>query len=259
MSSNLPTVSIITPTLNQGQYIQQTIESVLTQDYPHIEFVIVDGGSTDNTEKILSNYKNHIKYIRKKGSSQTNAINYGLKIAKGDIVTYLNSDDFYQPHALKKVVGYFVEHDKAMWLTGLCQIVDEKNIPIRGDSNMYKIMFPKCMRPRLTREIVQYVGQPATFWRRRVHQEIGYFDETLRYTMDYDFWMRLFHLYPLHFIDDTLASFRVHKNSKTFRDPAGQFDEEYYVIKRYSNSTVKLLLHRVNNLIALNIYRLGHK
>lgn len=258
MSSNLPTVSIITPTLNQGRYIQQTVESVLSQDYPYIEYIIVDGGSTDETEKILSKYKKYIKYIRKKDSGQTNAINNGLKMARGEIVTYLNSDDYYQPQALNKVTKYFIEHDKAMWLTGLCHIVDEKNTSIRGYVSMYKDIFLKYMRTKYALQIVQYVSQPATFWRRCVHQDIGYFDENLHYTMDYDFWMRLYGLYALHFIDDTLANFRVHKNSKTGRNPRGQFEEEYFVAKRYTNSAIKLLLHKLNNVIAFNIYRLGN-
>ena len=126
MSGKLPKISVITPTLNQGKFIEKTINSVIGQDYPDLEYIVMDGGSTDNTLEILRRYGGRLKFTSSKDKGQSDAINKGLKKSSGDILCYLNSDDVLAPGALFKVGEYFNENRNAMWLTGKCRVVDEE-------------------------------------------------------------------------------------------------------------------------------------
>jgi len=258
MPKNLPVISIITPTLNQVSYIEQTIQSVLTQDYPNIEYIIVDGGSTDGTDKVIKKFRKKITYIREKDNGQTNAINKGIKIASGEIVAYINSDDYYEPHVFGKVMQLFISHPKVMWVTGKCKIVNEKNREVRKMVTNYKNLFLRHLRCKTSLEVVQFISQPATFWRRQVHREIGFFDESLHFAMDYDLWLRLYKAYDLYFLDECLANFRVHSHSKTAKDPKSQLMEELEVAKRYTSSPIVSYLHLIHARIALFYYKSGH-
>lgn len=258
MSANLPSISIITATLNQAKFIEKTIESVLSQGYKRLEYIIIDGGSVDNTSSIVAKYNRHLTYICKKDKGQTNAINKGLKLANGDIVAYINSDDYYEPDALGKVAQYFQKHTDAMWLTGKCRIVDENDNEVRKSVSIYKNILLNNIRSLSLLKMIQYINQPATFWRRQVHREIGFLDEKLFYAMDYDFWLRMFVKYGnLAYIDDVLANFRVYKDSKTGRDPKGQFAEEIQVARRYIRWPWQLYLHKIHAILARSIYKSG--
>jgi glycosyltransferase involved in cell wall biosynthesis len=133
-----PKISIITPSFNQGAFIEETIQSVLSQEYPNLEYMIVDGGSTDDTLDILHKYQDQLTWISEPDRGQVDAINKGLKLASGEVLAYLNSDDLYLPGALRKVGAYFAEHPQAEWLTGYCRNVDGEGQPIRGLIRAYK-------------------------------------------------------------------------------------------------------------------------
>lgn len=255
MAKNLPKISIITPSFNQGQFIEQTILSVLSQNYPNLEYIVMDGGSKDNTLGILKKYQKHITWFSRKDKGQSDALNKGFKIATGEILAYINSDDYLEKDSLIKVADFFLKNPKAGWVTGKCKIVDIHGQEIRKIITQYKNIFLKYRRQYHVFQIIQFVSQPATFWRRDVFKDIGFFDESLYYDMDYDYWLRIWQKYPLFFIDMYLASYRIHHSSKGGDSPEKQFKVEHEVVSRYTNSKITLFLHRLHVFLALTFYR----
>jgi len=235
----LPKISIITPTLNQAEFIERTICSVLGQNYPDLEYLIFDGGSTDGTQEILRKYSPWVRWWSEPDGGQSHAINKGLSLCNGEIIGYINSDDEYESEALFKVGEFFSTHPNAMWVTGRCKIIDVNDKEIYSLISIYKYMLLRFHHPKLL-TIVDYIAQPATFWRRKIVQEIGLFDERLRFVMDYDYWLRISQHYPLWVINDYLAKFRVYPTSKTWLSALSYDDEEERVIMHYVRSP---LLH----------------
>lgn len=253
---HLPKISIITPTLNQGSFIEQTIRSILDQHYPNLEYLIMDGGSTDQTLSVVSKYKKQLTCISQKDKGQSDAINKGLKRVSGEIVAYVNSDDYLQPGSLLAVAEYFIANPSVRWVTGKCQIVDEQSREVRPFVTVYKNIFLRFFRRLSIFCVVQFISQPATFWRREVAEEIGLFDESLHYDMDYDYWLRVWKKYPLGYIDRYLASYRVHTNAKAVVSPETQFRVEHEILKRYTSSPFVLCLHWAHVRLSLFLYRL---
>lgn len=255
MIKNLPKISLITPTLNQGKFIRDAIQSVLSQNYPNLEYIVIDGGSTDHTVDILKSYGNKLIWISEKDKGQSDAINKGLKMATGEVISYLNSDDYLQPGVLTKIGAFFAGNTQAFWVTGKCYTVDDKGREARKLITLYKNIFLKYLRNRNIFYIVQFISQPSTFWRRSVLDKIGLFDTGLSYDMDYDYWLRIWQKYRLYFLDDYLSSYRVHRASKAVLSPETQFQVEFDIIRRYTDSNVILSLHKLHSLLALLIYR----
>jgi len=255
MKNQLPKISIVTPSYNQVHFIEQTIQSVLSQKYPNLEFLVIDGGSKDGTVDILRKYETFLTWVSEPDSGQSNAINKGFKQVTGEIVAFLNSDDMYEPGALSLVGNYFATHPKAMWLTGKCVYIDETGEEIRDIIRMYK-NFWLWRGNYYVLQVLNYISQPATFWRREALQQIGDFDESLQYTMDYDYWLRLGKHYPLHVFDQNLARFRIHCASKSGKAFVEQFEEELRVAARYSSSPLLLWLHRLHRDVTVLFYTL---
>jgi glycosyltransferase involved in cell wall biosynthesis len=249
-----PKITIITPSFNQGKYIKQTIDSVLDQNYPNLEYWIIDGGSMDETIEILNSYGNQINWISENDNGQAHAINKGFHLATGEIVAFLNSDDFYLPGALEKVVGLFQEMD-CKWITGNYIIVNENNQRIQSFIPIYK-QFLQHFSSRFMLSITNYINQPSTFWRREAFDKIGYFNENLNYTMDYDFWMRLSKYCPLQMTPAPLSGFRIHTNSKGGSQFVAQFEEEFKVLKRNNSNRFLWLLHKIHNALIILLYRI---
>ena len=254
MNFSLPRISIITPSLNQGDFIEQTILSVLKQGYPDLEYIVIDGGSTDNTLDILRKYEHQLSWISEPDLGQSHAINKGLRMATGQIVAYLNSDDLYQPKALIRVGEAFAHQPKAEWLTGKCYIIDVDNHEIRKIITRYKNFWLKLKSYQVLL-ILDYISQPATFWRRSIVDEVGFFDESLFYTLDYDYSLRVGRCAKLWVIDAYLASFRIHTASKTTYSTSKQFHSDLEVAKRYSSSILIRYLHTLHNLLIISIYK----
>lgn len=229
-------IGIITPSYNQGAFIAETIDSVLGQRYPHLDYWVMDGGSTDNTVEVLKGYGSRIKWVSEADGGQANAINKGLeRISSAGVVAFINSDDVYLPGAFESVARYFHLHPEAAWLTGDHFIIDAGGRRIQGHVRAYKRMLRR--HPVFRRlALANYIVQPSTFWRRELIEEVGLFDESLKYCFDYDFWMRAIQRHPLHVIDDPLSLFRVHGLSKGGSEFARQFDEEHRVLKRYTSA-----------------------
>ncbi len=255
---NYPKISLITPSFNQGKFIKETIESVLSQNYPNLEYFVIDGGSTDNTLKILKSYGNKIKWLSEKDKGQTNAINKGLRKATGEIITYLNSDDMYLPNTLNTVAEYFMENDEAQWLTGDYFIIDEKGKKIQSYIASYKKILRR--RPTFGRlTIANYIIQPSTFWRRSLLKDMGLLDESLHYCMDYDYWIRIIQKNKLHVLDNHFSLFRIHGQSKGGEKFEEQFKEEHQIVKKYIRNPVQLLFHRLHATAIVLAYKLIKK
>jgi glycosyltransferase involved in cell wall biosynthesis len=253
MNAQLPKISVITPTLNQVQFIEATIRSVLGQGYPNLEYLILDGGSTDGTVEILRKYEGErLHWISQKDGGQSNAINQGFHRATGDILAYLNSDDLYEPGALHAVGGYFARHPEAGWVTGKCRIIDGEGREIRRPITAYKNFWLRFGSYRVL-QVLDYISQPATFWARRVIDRVGLLDEHEHLSMDYDYSLRVGVHFPLCFINTYLASFRVHPASKS-RKIREHFNSDLMIARRYSNSRLMSRLHQLHNDLIVVIY-----
>lgn len=241
-----PKISIVTPSYNQAAFLGATIESVLGQGYPNLEYLVCDGGSTDGSVDVLKRYGRRLAWVSRRDKGQTDAINQGLRRVTGQIVAYLNSDDVLEPGALHQVAESFQSHPEALWLTGSCRIIDQDDRPIRSFVSGYKSLWLRWYsRNKLC--VTNFICQPATFWRRSVHDQIGYLDETLRYVMDYDFWLRLSRLGDPLVLREPLASFRIHAASKGESQFHKQFAEDQAVVGRHADQRGLVGLHRLHN------------
>lgn len=248
-------ISIITTNYNTDKYLEQTIQSVLNQkgDF-ELEYIITDGGSTDNSLDIIKKYKDRLKYISEKDKGQSDGINKGLKMATGDIVAFLNADDVYTDGALDKVVTYFKENPDCMWLTGYCKIIDENGKQIKKYITEYK---NRRLRKFTFEQLLieNCISQPATFWRRKLHDEVGYIDESLHYSMDQDLWARFASKYKLHLIKDYLAEFRFTPDTKTGSSIEKTLKESRQIAQRYTNSKLVLFLQNITNIKRIIVYK----
>jgi len=256
METRWPRISIVTPSLNQGGFIETTIQSVLSQKYPNLEFLIVDGGSTDNTLSILDTYKGQVKWISEKDNGQTDAINKGLRLITGEILAYLNADDILLPGSLNYVATIFMKYPETQWLTGRCRIIDDNGKSVRGVISLYKniLLYTSSFRLLL---VTNYISQPATFWRNDLVNMCGFFDANLNYVMDYDYWLRIWKVAAPFIYHQDIAGFRIQRNSKT--TSVGHLQdyiaEESLVIERHSPSKIWCRLHDFHRLLMTNMYR----
>jgi glycosyltransferase involved in cell wall biosynthesis len=213
-------ISVVTPSLNQAPFIERTIESVLAQtgDFA-LEYLVVDGGSTDGTLDILERYRGRLAFTAEKDDGQSDALNRGLARTTGDVLCWLNSDDTYLPGALARVAEAFQPAGR-WWCFGQCRIVDVNDREIRRFVTAYKNR--ACRSYTLTRFLQDnFISQPAVFFSRELWNEAGPLDRSLWYSMDYDLWLRFARVSEPRFIPADLANFRWHGGSKSgarFRD-----------------------------------------
>jgi len=211
-SSTLPLVSIITPSFNQAAYLRAAIESVLAQDYPRIEYVVVDGGSTDGSREILESYAPRLAWwVSEPDAGQTAAINKGFARARGSIFAWLNSDDVLYPYAVREAVGHLEEHPEVGMVYGDADYIDEQGVAIGR--------FPAARTDyrRLRRGYV-HIPQQAAFFRARLWKMVGPLDEAFRFAMDYDLWVRIAAISPLAYCPRRWAGFRLHAAGKTMTE-----------------------------------------
>ena len=225
-----PLVSVITPSLNQGAYIGQTIESVAGQEYANVEHIIVDGGSTDGTLDVIRGYEGayDLRWVSEPDGGMYEAVNKGLGMARGGILAYLNADDRYFPWTVGTVARQMNAHPGAGFVFG-----DVFNV--EGESRTGAvILYPQFHLGQVRRS--GSLGQPAVFWRRSVLEDCGGFDESLRFVADCDYWMRIGARHRGHKVGEVLAIERNHPEAKRFSQRKAVYRELAGVRSRYTRS-----------------------
>jgi glycosyltransferase involved in cell wall biosynthesis len=225
-----PLVSIITPSYNQGRYLEATIRSVLEQDYPRIEYLVIDGGSTDESVAIIKRYSDRLAYWESGlDRGQAHAVNKGLQRAQGEILGWLNSDDLLAPEAVRLAVRTLHDQPEVDVVYGRLARIDAVGRPVPT---------PILPKDRLEFGLAHVVGecivnQPGAFWRREIMQRVGWLDERLTYSLDYEFWIRMA-LAGARFrrLDPVVAFFRLSEGSKTVAQTAAQAVEQFQTLGR---------------------------
>lgn len=231
--SDFPRISVITPSLNQAPFLEQAIESVLDQDYPNLEYIVVDGASTDGSVEILERYESRMaRWVSEPDGGQTQAINKGFRMASGELVAWLNADDFYLPDALNAVAASYrkaKEASKVGFLFGRGVRVDRAGNPL-GD------FWPHA--PAFDLSALKYgfdcILQPATVMVRSALEAVGYLDERLNWCMDYDLWMRLGESYRAIPVDHPVAASREYPETKSLSGGLDRIAEIARVIHRHA-------------------------
>lgn len=225
-TKGFPKISIVTPSLNQGDYLEQTIQSVLSQKYPNLEYIIIDGGSTDNSIEIIRKYSSYLKYwISEPDSGQYDAINKGFKHCSGEIFAWINADDLYFPGSFSVISDIFTIYPQIDWLTSLSHAFIDKNTRIVGaqrSEGYNKISFYLGRNGAAISEggSTYYIMQEATFWRSSLWEEAGgYLNTAYSLAADFELWLRFWKHSILYCTDAPLSMFRFRSNqrSSTFR------------------------------------------
>ncbi len=212
MTTSSLKISIITPSFKQAQFLEQTISSVLSQNYPNLEYIIIDGGSTDGSVEIIKKHEKHLIYwVSEPDQGQSQAINKGILKATGTIINWLNSDDYYEPETLSTIASAFEKTDVKVVMGKSCLFQSEQTIRYSNGTYIFPGNLPKTIG-------WARIDQPETFFRKEAWDKVGLLNEQLHYTMDREWWMR----YLYHFglagivkIDEVLVNFRMHEQSKT--------------------------------------------
>jgi glycosyltransferase involved in cell wall biosynthesis len=222
-------ITVITPSFNQGRFIEQTIQSVLQQDHPDVEYLVMDGGSTDSTREVLARYPK-LQWVSEQDRGQSDAINKGFRAATGEILAWLNSDDWYEPNVLGDVSRYFEDHPECMVLYGDIAFVDiegRRFLTYTGN----KINLPNL------KACPDLVRQPSTFWRKEVVEQIGGVDESLHIVMDFDFFLRAGLHWEFHYIPRIISNYRCYEENKSLSMSRRQVRE---MLKVYRKNHVPL-------------------
>ena len=205
----LPVISVVTPSYNQKEYLEECIDSILSQNYPHLEYAIMDGGSTDGSVEIIKKYEKHLKFWKSaKDNGQYSAINEGFSHTSGEVMTWLNSDDLLYPRTLHLVGSVFARRTEVNWLTGRPSIVSQQK--------MSMLDFRRWTRKELFTENNGFIQQEGTFWRRKLWEQAGNkISENYQYASDFELWARFFRYDRLYSLVNLNAGFRKHEAQKT--------------------------------------------
>lgn len=229
-----PKVSIVTPSYNQAQFIEDTIRSVLLQGYPNLEYIIIDGGSTDGSVAIIKKYESKLAYwVSEPDRGQSHAINKGWQRATGEIVAWLNSDDTYEPGAIQKVVDFLQKNPEVDMVYGECFYIDKDSLKIapfkHKDFNVSKMI----------QDHRWYIPQQTVWLRKRILDKVGLLDEGLHFKMDRDLYIRIGLNGKVAKLPEHLANFRTHEDAKsTLRNDIKAWQDFKLIRRRYGGNTI---------------------
>ena len=225
-------VSIVTPSYNQAPFLEQTIQSVLEQDYPHVEYIVVDGGSTDNSVEVIQKYADRLAYwISEKDSGQAEAINKGFARANGEIVAWLNSDDYYLMHTISIVVRCFEQNPDVVMVYGDMFAVDG------NDQTINVLRYRQLSLEDLL--CFQIIGQPSVFFRRSALEKVGRLDPTFHFMLDHHLWIRLAQLGRILHLPQVWSAARYHPQAKN-RARAAEFGREAFRVLDWAKKQPEL-------------------
>jgi glycosyltransferase involved in cell wall biosynthesis len=239
-----PLVSIVTPSFNQAAYLEATLLSVLEQDYPRIEYIVIDGASNDGSVEILQRYAVDLAYwISEPDAGQTDAINKGFKRASGEVFAWLNSDDLLRPGAVAEAVAFFSDHPEVGMVYGDADYIDERGEKI-GWFNAAPTDYTRLRRGYV------HIPQQASFFRGRLWRMVGPLDPSFFFAMDYDLWVRIAAVTPIRYHPRTWAAFRLHSDAKSLAAAERCWPEMIRVHRRlgggaFSAICAKYLLRRM--------------
>ena len=222
--ANLPRISVVTPSYQQAEYLANTIESVISQGYPNLEYIIIDGGSTDGSIEIIRKYSRHLAYfVSERDEGQAHAIINGFARASGNVCAWLNSDDTYEPGALLRVGEFFLQQPDVGFLYGDYNLIDESGRVLEHKK-----------QPSFDLSIAKYaymtIPQPAAFWRANAYRAVGGVKMEFKFSMDYDLFLRMAQITKVQHVAVRLANFRVHGRSKT-ATAQSTYREEVHMIR----------------------------
>jgi glycosyltransferase involved in cell wall biosynthesis len=252
-----PRISLVTPSFNQARFIERTIASVLAQEGEFdLDYLVLDGGSSDGTLDILRRFGERLSWRSGPDAGQVDAINKGLRAARGDIVGWLNSDDLLAPGALDRVARVFAVRPDVEWVHGRCDIIDVDDRPIRHWVSRYKHW--RARRHTLEQLMTEnYISQMTVFWRRNLHEKIGYLDPSLPLAFDYEFWLRLARRSTPFYIEDRLASFRWYDASKSGFNYSRQLAEAAEIAARHPAPAYRF--HRLQRYAKTRVISLAYR
>lgn len=235
-------ISIVIPTLNSEKYIGQCLESIFMQEYPDLEIIIVDGNSTDRTREIVFNKGKHsgydVRWVNHPANGEPDAINRGMKLATGNIVTYIDSDDMYFPDALFKLDEAFKDDD-CQWLYGCAKIIDGKGNETRGF--ITRLKEPLQKRYSYNKLLcVDFIVQPTVFMRREFYQKVGEFNSSERLVFDYEYWLRAGKVSKPIFINDYIAYWRAHGENPSVVHMKQEAKDAFRIARFYNNYNVAI-------------------
>ena len=226
--SSIPLFSVVTPSYNQGRFIRATIESVLSQDYPNLEYIIMDGGSTDETASVVKDYASRLTFISEKDRGQAHAINKGFQLARGPFLAWLNSDDLYLPGMVRAAVQGFRKNPNAGAVYGEGYLIDgegkiSSQFPFTEPFNLWKLV-----------HLSDYILQQTVAFRREILADVGYLDENLHYVMDWDILIRIGMKYPLEYVPEYMGCLREYPEAKTFAGGSQRIREMRKMLRRHT-------------------------
>ncbi len=227
-----PLISVVTPSYNQADYLETTLQSVLGQDYPRLEYIIVDGASTDGSPDIIRRYADRLAWwVSEPDGGQAEAINKGLRRARGEIVAWLNSDDLYRPNALRRAAAAFAAHPEAGLVYG-----DVDSIDAAG-----RVFHVQRFSPYRLADLMAFriISQPGVFMRRDVLERAGLLDPTYHFLLDHHLWLRMAALAPIHYLPERLAAARYHPAAKNVAR-AAEFGREAFRLVDWMQSRSEL-------------------
>lgn len=241
MRTLCPLVTIVTPSYNSAATIEQTLKSVQLQEYPNIEHIIIDGGSTDGTLDILRRYP-QVRWISEPDHGQADALNKGFRLAQGEIIGWLNADDMYLPGSIISVVDYFERWPEVDFIHGEVDYIDLNGTVLYTSPGQEFILLQALQE--------NPINQPAAFFRRNVFERVGFLREDLHYVFDYEFWLRLGRVVENRHVPERWAQFRLCAGTKTVEYPERFWLEKLKVfVQIFADPTIPLQIREKQDLI----------
>jgi glycosyltransferase involved in cell wall biosynthesis len=230
MINSKPKISIVTACLNSIDYIEETIKSILNQNYPNLEYIIIDGGSTDGTIEVVERYKSQLKYfISEKDTGHANALNKGFKVSTGEIMGFLNADDIYMPWTFRTISEIFLNFKDVNWITGIQSYINDKSENVGAGVVLKNIQDFLNNKP-------QWIQQESTFWKKSLWEKAGgCINEEYKFCIDVDLWARFFLHERLYHLNSVIASFRHHSKCRSINNFDTMGKEINLIIKKLKN------------------------